>query len=171
MTVIRPIRETDIDAVASIAVRTWRAAYAGIMPDDYLAGLDPVRFAERRRALLSRPGQHTLVADQDDRVVGFATFGPYRDEDDLVDDVGELYAIYVEPGCWGTGAGRELLAGVMAGLRASGFPDMRLWVLEENHRARRFYERAGLKPDGGRQTYTPRGTATELPELRYAIDL
>jgi hypothetical protein len=45
---------------------------------------------------------------------------------------------------------------------------MRLWVLEDNDRARDFYERTGLAPDGARQTYTPRDTTAELPEIRYA---
>lgn len=45
---------------------------------------------------------------------------------------------------------------------------MRLWVLEENDRARRFYERMGLAPDGARDTFTPDGTTVELPEVRYA---
>nr|WP_296071724.1 GNAT family N-acetyltransferase [uncultured Actinoplanes sp.] len=171
MTLIRPISDADIDAVAGVHVRAWRTAYAGIVPDDYLAGLDPAVFAERRRTQSLRLGQHTLVAERDGRVVGFASFGPYRDEDDFVPDMGELYAIYVEPDSWSTGAGRLLLEAAKAALRADGFPDMRLWVLEENHRARRFYERAGLAPDGTRQTYTPRGTTAELPELRYATDL
>ena len=171
VTLIRPISDADIDAVAGVHVRTWQSAYAGIVPDDYLAGLDPARFAERRRAQLHRPGQRTLVAERDGRVVGFASFGPYRDEDDFLPDMGELYAIYVEPGSWGSGACRLLIEAAKAALRADGFPDMRLWVLEENHRARRFYERAGLAPDGTWQTYTPRGTTVELPELRYATDL
>ena len=48
---------------------------------------------------------------------------------------------------------------------------MRLWVLDDNHRGRRFYAAAGLSPDGTRQTWTPRGSTVELPELRYATAL
>jgi len=44
-------------------------------------------------------------------------------------------------------------------------------VLEDNHRARRFYERAGMAPDGDRDVYTPAGGSTALPEVRYAASL
>src|SRR5690348_11311658 len=42
------------------------------------------------------------------------------------------------------GIGRQLIEAARAGLKEAGFPDMRLWVLTGNTRARRFYERAGL---------------------------
>jgi ribosomal protein S18 acetylase RimI-like enzyme len=69
------------------------------------------------------------------------------------------------------GIGRQLIEAARAGLKEAGFPDMRLWVLTGNTRARRFYERAGLAPDGVEQTWTPRGSTLELPELRYAVAL
>jgi RimJ/RimL family protein N-acetyltransferase len=48
------------------------------------------------------------------------------------------------------------------------YPELRLWVLEKNDRARRFYERAGMAPDGTHGVYTPGGSTAELPEIRYA---
>ena len=169
MLTIRPLTEADIEAVAAIHVRSWQAGYAGVIADDYLAGLDAAAIAERRRNRPVPPGARTLVAADDAQVIGFVSFGPYQREDDTFDsETGQLYAIYVDPEHWGRGAGRELMSAARAGLAAAGFAGMRLWVLEENHRARRFYERAGLAPDGVRDTYTPHGSAQELPELRYA---
>jgi GNAT superfamily N-acetyltransferase len=169
MTRIRPITDADIDEVAAVHVRTWRAVYAGIVPDDYLAALDPVVNAERRRADPGPAGSQTLVAVVAGRIAGFASFGPYRRKGaDPDPGMGELYALYVDPAHWGHGAGRLLLEAARDGLAAAGFPDMRLWVLTENTGARRFYERMGLAPDGTAQNYTPRGTTVELPELRYA---
>ncbi|MET0424103.1 MAG: GNAT family N-acetyltransferase [Actinoplanes sp.] len=172
MTHIRPITDADIDEVAAVHVRTWQVAYAGIVPDDYLAAMDPAVNAERRRANLAPAGSQTLVAVVDGRIAGFASFGPYRRRDSAPDPgMGELYAIYVDPDRWGHGAGRLLLEAAKDGLTAAGFPDMRLWVLTGNTGARRFYEKMGLAPDGTAQNYTPRGTAVELPELRYATTL
>jgi GNAT superfamily N-acetyltransferase len=164
---IRPITDADIDAVAGIHVRSWQAGYVGIVPADYLAGLDPAVFAERRRSRVRRPGTRTLVATLDRKVIGFATFGPDRDDP----RTGELYAIYVDPDHWGSGAGRRLIEAARAGLTEAGFPDMRLWVFTDNDRARRFYERAGLRPDGETHYYTPGDTGVQLPELRYATPL
>jgi ribosomal protein S18 acetylase RimI-like enzyme len=171
MTEIRPITDADIDAVARLHVRAWRSAYAGIVPADVLDALDPARFAQARRTRSAPPGTQTLVAEDAGTVTGFASIGPYRSEqksDQWDTGVGELYALYVDPARWGAGIGRALLSAAQATLAATAVTEMRLWVLEENHRARRFYERAGLRPDGRRHYYTPRGSNAELPELRYA---
>jgi GNAT superfamily N-acetyltransferase len=164
---IRPLTDADVDAVAAVHVRSWQAAYAGIIPAGVLAAMDPAARAARMRAREAGPAERTLVAVADGAVVGFAMVGPDRDED----GPGELYALYVDPDHWGTGAGRALIGAARAELAAAGFRVMRLWVLEGNHRARRFYERAGLAPDGGRQMYRPRGSAVDVPEIRYAARL
>jgi ribosomal protein S18 acetylase RimI-like enzyme len=173
MLVVRDLTEEDIDAVATLHVRTWQAGYARIVPADVLDALDPAAFAERRRSRAVPPGARTVVADDGGKIVGFASFGPYLlEEEDAYDPAtGELYAIYVDPDRWGTGAGRALMAAAREALTAAGYPVFRLWVLEENHRARRFYERAGMAPDGDRDVYTPRGSSAALPEVRYAATL
>jgi GNAT superfamily N-acetyltransferase len=169
---IRPITDSDIDAVGVVHVRTWQVCYAGIIPDDYLAALDPAVSAERRRAHLGTPRTATLVAVADGDIVGFAAFGPYRPAtEDSDPDCGELYALYVLPSHWGTGAGRALMAAVKEAMAAAGWTEIRLWVLAANDRARRFYERAGLRPDGEQEMFTPHGTTVELPELRYSAAL
>ncbi len=53
----------------------------------------------------------------------------------------------------------------MSALRREGFARVTLWVLEGNARARRFYEVAGLAPDGARKVLEMPG---ETPEIRYA---
>jgi GNAT superfamily N-acetyltransferase len=89
--------------------------------------------------------------------VGFAAYGPERAEDDEPGQPGgdredhgpaELYAIYVVPRQWSTGAGRALLDGVLALAAGDGYTDISLWVLEANARARNFYEQAGFAPTG-----------------------
>jgi GNAT superfamily N-acetyltransferase len=164
---IRPITEADIDEVAAVHLRAWQTGYVGIVPQDFLDALDPALFAERRRAHLAEPGVKALLAEEDGHVLGHTTFGPDRDGDPH----GELWSIYVDPARWGHGAGRELLTAAKKELAAEGFTVMRLWVLTENHNARRFYERMGLRPDGATQTWAPRGTDVELPEMRYATPL
>jgi ribosomal protein S18 acetylase RimI-like enzyme len=173
MLVVRDSTEDDIDAVAALHVRTWQAGYAGIVPAEVLDALDPAAFAERRRSRPVPPGARTVVADDGGTIVGFASFGPYRlqDEDAYDPASGELYAIYVDPGRWNTGAGRALMTAVREALAADGYRKFRLWVLEENRRARRFYERAGMAPDGDRDVYIPGGSSVALPEVRYAAPL
>jgi GNAT superfamily N-acetyltransferase len=172
MVEIRPIAEDEIDEVARVHVRSWQSGYAGIVPDEFLASLDPEEFAARRRYTTAPPGGGAVCATDGGRIVGHAAFGPYRPERDTLDEsVGELYSIYVDPDQWGTGTGHRLFAAARERLVAAGFPGMRLWVLEENHRARRFYERQGMRPDGERDVWVPRGYRVELPEVRYAAAL
>jgi GNAT superfamily N-acetyltransferase len=165
---IRPLTEADIDPVAVLNVRTWQAGYAGIMPAAFLDALDPAAFAEIRRNRSGPPGAATLVAVEDGVIIGFANFGPSLTEEP---GVGQLYALYVDPDRWGTGAGWALMQAARDGLARGGWTEMRLWVLEENQRARRFYERAGLAPDGEREIFIPHGTTVELPEIRYSARL
>jgi GNAT superfamily N-acetyltransferase len=116
----------------------------------------------RWRARLRHPprGWVTFVAVRDKDVVGFAAVGPSRD----LPERGELYAIYVEPTEWSGGTGRALIAEAEREL-ASRYDEATLWVLEDNPRARRFYERAGWQPDGARKAFDRWGVAA--PEVRY----
>jgi len=79
--------------------------------------------------------------------------------------VGELYALYVTPAWWSTGAGRALMGRVLVCLEADGYRQVVLWVLAGNARARRFYDRAGFAPDGGTNILTGLG---DVLEVRYS---
>ncbi|HEY7273731.1 MAG TPA: GNAT family N-acetyltransferase [Actinoplanes sp.] len=174
MLVLRPLTDADVDAVAAVHVRTWQVGYAGIMPDEVLNALDPAVFAESRRSRNAWPGAQTVVAEDDGTIVGFTSFGPHRREhggSEFVPGIGEIYAIYVTPERWGTGVGRALMTAARDALAAAGDAEMRLWVLTENVRARRFYERAGMVADGAISTFTPQGSTAELAEIRYAMRL
>ena len=159
MLTIRREEPDDAEAIARVHVHGWQSGYAGIMPTEVLARLNPAAWAQRRRDLGTADPEHpftTLVAEDGGTIVGFTTFGPYRnnqDRGDLDPAHGELLAIYVEPACWGSGVARTLLAAARDGLAERGWTGYRLWVLADNARARRFYERAGHSPDGEESTY------------------
>ncbi len=161
---IRPAWAADAPALAAVHVATWRDAYAGLLPDEFLAGLDPREWAERRRARLIAPAEGTfeLVFESEGRVAGFVSGGPSRDGF----PGGEVYAIYVDPGCQGRGAGRRLLAAAERVLAAAGFTDASLWVLADNHPARGFYEAQGWHGDGTLKPWPMTG-GVSVPEARY----
>lgn len=164
---LRPMTPTDCERVSEIRVRGWQSAYRGLMPQTYLDALSVTADAERRRA---RFGDGTgpvlnLVAELDGEIVGWAAHGPYRDGDVCTADA-ELYALYVDPGRLGGGIGRALLAESVRRRAVAGHPRMLLWVLKENARARRFYERAGFRADGAEEPFDVNGVP--VPEVRYA---
>jgi ribosomal protein S18 acetylase RimI-like enzyme len=155
----------DADAIAFVHVETWKLAYRGQVPDDYLDGLSVDERAGRWRQLFAEtsPPAEVLVAEED-AVVGFASIVASRDEDAGA-ATGEVAAVYLLPTHWDRGIGRELLLLAVGRLAAAGFETATLWVLASNARARRFYEAAGWSPDGTEQLTRIGGV--DLPELRY----
>jgi RimJ/RimL family protein N-acetyltransferase len=138
------------------------------MPDAFLASLDAGKRAARWRERLSEPmvGKKIFVAiDARSDLVGFAGVGPARDEPH---DRGELYMINVAPAAWGTGVGTALLVEAMHALSVLGHREAILWVLRQNARARRFYEREGWAQEGERRdTITENDFNVTVDELRY----
>ena len=148
---IRPAAGDDAAAIAAVQVRSWRAAYRGLLPQEELDALDIDRGAEKWTRILAAsqwPRSGTLVAEGEDGVVGFAALSPTRDDDADPAVVGELAALYSLEQVWGTGVGRSLMTAAQAAFTEAGYTRSGLWVLENNTRARRFYEAAGWSPDG-----------------------
>ena len=141
---IRPASVDDADAVGEVHVRAWQSAYRGVMPDDYLDGLQAQDHASRwrERLIASSSDGHLLVIVDDHRVVGFASLGPARDSDAAC-NLGQLYAINLDPAVWGRGLGRALLNVATDRLRELGYVEAVLWVVPDNPRARRLYESEG----------------------------
>ncbi|MFR9794325.1 N-acetyltransferase family protein [Streptomyces sp. MS06] len=168
--VVREMAAADCERVAEIRVGGWRAAYRGLMPQPFLDGLSVARDAERHRERLRRGDGSVLnlVAEQGGELAGWACHGPYRDGGSRTGDA-ELYALYVDPDRWGTGVGRALLEESVRRCSAAGRPRMLLWVLRDNTRARRFYERAGFRPDGAEEPFEAGGVP--VPEVRCARSL
>lgn len=154
---------TDADRIAEIHVAAWRAAYRGIVPDAYLAAMSVEQRAARWRTIIEATPGSVLACEHDGRIVGWVSIGPGRDDDAETD--GEIYALYVDPDFWRGGTGRELMARAEQELRSRGFIQLFLWVLEQNARARRFYESAGYSLDAQTKSITI-GEA-QLLELRY----
>ncbi len=159
--VIRPATVSDVSAISRIHVDGWQAAYRGIMPDDFLAGLSSEQRAAGWASFIKRDPEGLLVMLRDTAVVGWVAFGENREG---LKGVGEVYALYVSPGTWRQGYGRALLAAAEHELRLRDYFTVILYVLERNDPARAFYRRLGYSDDGGRKTETMGDVA--LVELR-----
>jgi len=141
ISVVRPAELSDSAAIARVHVVTWRTAYRGLLPDDFLDSLDEAGYSERWRRTLREESGRVYVAEDGMDVVGFASGGRERAGEDPYG--GELYAIYVMQEAQGRGHGRRLVQAVAAGLRDMHLEDMIVWVLRDNQAARGFYERLG----------------------------
>jgi ribosomal protein S18 acetylase RimI-like enzyme len=161
---IRAADSADAPAIAGVHIRTWQGAYRHVFPREGLDALSVDQRAAGWKRVFADARQRVFVAVRDGQIVGFASVGPSRDED----AEGELYAIYVLPDEWGRGAGPLLMDTALAELRED-YRDAILWVLEDNPRTRRFYERSGWALDGGRKAESWLGV--EVEEVRYRIEL
>jgi ribosomal protein S18 acetylase RimI-like enzyme len=166
-TACRDARLADAPAIVQVWIDAWQAAYAGLMPDAFLANLDAKVALDRCEAAL-RTGQPALVIELDGAVVGFSTYGPSRDADDP--HAGEVMAINLAPACWRRGLGKMLLAETVARLRQGNFTEATLWVVAGNTRARQFYEAQGWRADG-HEKRDAQLTGTPLHEVRYRLRL
>jgi ribosomal protein S18 acetylase RimI-like enzyme len=169
---IRPARMQDVPAIAAVHVRSWQAAYRGLLPQAYLDGLDPgqrIGQWERSVSAAGRPDGGTLVADAAGRLSGFVSYGPARDDDADARPAGEIYAIYLLPDAWDAGIGRQLMAAALDRLGEAGFDQVILWVLDTNARARRFYEAGGWRADEAAKHDDSFGVP--MTEVRYRRSL
>lgn len=112
------------------------AAFAHIFPPDrYPFPEQPVQ--ELWEQALAAAGADMLVAERAGEPVGVVSISP-----------GWLQGLYVLPAAQGEGLGSRLHDEVLARRSAAGDSICRLWTLEGNDGARRFYERRGWSLDG-----------------------
>lgn len=138
MTIRNLRRSDDRLAVSRVYEESWKYAYRGIIPEDYLNSIPAGRWA----AKLDDPGMRNLVMIEGEAIIGAASYCPARAAG--MEGFGEIVSIYLLPEYMGKGCGAKLLAAAIDGLRQMDFHDIYLWVLEENLPARRFYEKHGF---------------------------
>ena len=157
--IVKPIEtEEELRGKAYVHWKAWHEAYAGLIPAAYL---DTVTEEKCLRIALRWP-DNLLSAKDGDRVIGFAGYGSYRD--DSLPDTGEIFALYVLREYYGTGAGRLLMEEALR--RLNGYSAAALWVLGDNRRAIRFYEKCGFAQDGTEQIIDLGAPLTEIWMIR-----
>jgi GNAT superfamily N-acetyltransferase len=166
---VRRATSHDVAAIAQVHVDSWKAAYVGQLPDDFLAGLSAADRIPLWEGIVSGgeegPVGSTFVLQEADAVIGFLHMDGTRDPDGS-GSVGEVTALYLAPTWWGQGGGGLLLAAGLEALRSEGYRTATLWVLAGNERARRMYEAKGWHLDGAEKVDASMGVT--LVEVRYS---
>ena len=137
MLVVEPVRNTDVDPVARLALSSLQERYAS----EWLAEHANV-------------AKGTFLVARDvptNQIVGFALAEKNEGE-------GHLLALAVDSQRRGQGIGRALLADVRERMRRQGAHALRLDVRWDDPAARRFYARAGFEPQGIREGVYSDGT-------------
>ena len=145
-------------------MRTWQAAYEHVFGAERLARIDVAGREGLARRFATDRDHDSFVAVEDDRIVGFVACGLAGDDE--AEGVRELFAIYVLPEFWGTQAASGLMRAALNALRGRGTVAAILWVLDDNPRARRFYEREGWQGDGSAESEY---LGVTVPLVRYRL--
>ncbi|HET7455298.1 MAG TPA: GNAT family N-acetyltransferase [Solirubrobacterales bacterium] len=166
---IRAARADERLDIARVHVRSWQVAYRGLIAGEFLDSLRPEQRVDWYHFDPPNPADpQTTVALAGDRLVGFSSFGPTRDDD--ARGAGEIYALYVDPDHWSGGVGRRLLADSRRRLADAGYADAVLWVLRGNEAAERFYLADGWRRDGVTRMEDPYGPRVEVRRFRRRLD-
>ena len=157
---IRPAVQGDNAALGKIYCLSWQSGYKGILPDEYLAALTVEICAPKK----VNPDLNLVWEEADTALTGIVNFGPAREGEG---NIGELRAIYVLPEVWGSGVAARLFSAAAERLKARGYEHFYLWVLEDNLRARRFYEKMGMRRTDERKEVNIGGKFAA--EVKYVI--
>lgn len=170
---LRPAAPGDLMTIGDLHHRSRSSAYRQFVPEYALAAVTGVMMGRywTERWSYERDSHRLTVAERGGRLLGFTYLGPHdpAEPDSAGPDIGELYAIHLDPAEQGHGVGRSLMVDALAKLRAQGWRRAVLWVLADNAHARDFYLRGGWAPDGGEREGDIGPVLTR--QLRYVRDL
>jgi ribosomal protein S18 acetylase RimI-like enzyme len=168
---VRWAQAEDSQTLGTIHVRSWQAAYRGLIPDAVLDALDIEGRAEMwRRLLADKHGSQTctLVVDDDLGLAGFLHL-VHAGENREWPGGAEVTSCYVSPEYWRRGVGTALMERALDYLTGAGATSVFLWVLTGNVRAQAFYEHVGLRLTDRTRTISLSGI--DLAEVAMEGDL
>ena len=126
---IRPARPDEAETLLRVQRDACLVAFAHLFPPEANPFPDEAVLQAWRDALVEE-GAEVYVAEVDGAPVGSVSVGG-----------GFLRTLYVVPSHQGTGVGSSLHDLALERLRAHGNDVAKLWTLEENWNARRYYEK------------------------------
>ena len=129
----------EIEGKSLVHWQTWREAYDDLLPEEFqeTMTLDRCRFFSQKYP------ENTLIAMDGKKVIGFISYGNFRDE---AIQAGEIIALYVLKDYYGKGVSEQLMHAAFVAL--DQFSEIYLWVLKDNKRAIAFYQKMGFSFDG-----------------------
>ena len=129
----------EIEGKSLVHWQTWREAYDDLLPEEFQETMT----LDRCRFLSQKYPENTLIAMDGKKVVGFISYGNFRDE---AIQAGEIIALYVLKDYYGKGVSEQLMHAAFVAL--DQFSEIYLWVLKDNKRAIAFYQTMGFTFDG-----------------------
>lgn len=137
---IVPMTDREMDGKGYVHWRSWHETYTGLVDPAFMKEYTLEKCVETAH----RWPDNLLVAKDGDRVIGFVGYGECRD--DAMTNCGEVFSIYVLADHHGQKVGYDLMNAAFEKL--ASYQKVVVWVLKNNNKAIRFYERYGFRFDG-----------------------
>lgn len=155
MTDIRPATTDDIPTIAALHVAGWKGAYGGIVDQNYLDQLTVEKRIADWTEWMASGESEVFLAEVEGTPAGFTVIGrtktpPPGSSPIRPSHSGEIYALYLHPDFWRAGIGTALIKHGMRMLKEKKHSAVCLWVLNDNIRAKSFYEKMGGQKLGGK---------------------
>lgn len=164
---IRKGTKKDSELISRIYAESWRSAYKGMVPDEYLNDLKDDFWVEKFQMWISEDIFKVKIIYADNKAAGAAAYGKSRDE--KFADYAEICSFYLIPEYFRKGLGTALMKSVIDEIYNEGYKHCYLWVLDANSNARMFYENMGFRCNNDQ--YNFKILNKDLTDLRYILDL
>ena len=167
---VRPAIQRDAKAIAEVQASASQAAFKALFPGEPMPEFDSLKKSQsfwREAIEYSEP--QVQVAVRGNQVIGFVGYDRSRDPK-TPPTMGEIWAIYVLPDCWGQGAGLALWDAAREGLIDEGCTQVSAWLPLGYERALRFHDLAGFKREMNSIKTVPLG-AVKIEEIRVRREL
>lgn len=155
---VRFANPADAPAIGAVQSRSWRLAYADLLPHEALAEMTPEALTQPWLQAISEPPSErhrVFVAVNEGVVVGFLALAGI-----------EIGALVIDPFHQRQGHASRLLAAAADTVQQWGLGRIQTWAPEADVALLSLLRSAGITPDGARRTYEDQGR--EVTELRLA---
>ena len=135
--------EADFGSASYLYAMGWKAGYKGIFSEALLSGIPLDFWVSAFRSFHESQRFQLAILSAQGEDLGAGAWGLSRDYDDPA--LGEVTSLYLLPKCWGKGYASALMDFMLDKLKEMGCRKAHVWVLTENRRAQRFYEKCGFQ--------------------------
>lgn len=157
----------DAIIISRIYAATWKEAYIGMVPQEYLDQLPETHWVDSFHEWIRLDRFRADILYQDALPIGAVAYG--RTPEKMSAGWGEIQSLYVLPAYQKMGFGKILIEYAMQELKKLEYKHCYVWVLDENQNARDFYHHLGFKMT--EETITVKILEKELTDYKYTKEL
>lgn len=137
---IRKAEDIDLKQAAIIYLDSWRIAYKGLLPTDFLNSLSYIQFEEKLLKYKYQPDNGICVAfDDHNEMIAFISYTPYQQIESCL----LLDSLHVVPKAQNKGVGKSLIIKFFEYAKKTGYKSASVEVIKGNDRAESIYKYLG----------------------------